>query len=119
MVAFEPETILKLVTAARYFVLIGEDRRCRMLLLLTDGPKTPDELVGDSPRSDAQRDIRRLKEAGLVEIDRSTELGISQVWRLTRAGRRAATTLAEIGRSRGTSLLRLSPNHRMAQISPS
>jgi DNA-binding transcriptional ArsR family regulator len=119
MIVLESETDLQFASVSRYFILIGDERRGHMLLMLADGPKTPDELVGDAPRNEAQRDIRKLKEAGLVEIDRASRLGYGHVWRLTRAGRQAAITLAEVGRSHAHEFFKRSPDNRTAQISPS
>jgi DNA-binding HxlR family transcriptional regulator len=95
-VTLESEQATRLEIAARYFILIGDKRRTFMLLQLADGPKALWDLQGDRPLQETQRNVQKLKLAGLIQRSPTASFVLGIAYVLTRAGRRAATAIAEL-----------------------
>lgn len=71
----------RLREAAGIFALLGEPTRLELLWLLTEGPRTAGELVGEvqASRTAVSQHLSKLRRAGLVDVTRS---GRHHVYRL-------------------------------------
>jgi DNA-binding HxlR family transcriptional regulator len=85
-----------LTKLARRLIIVCHERRVLMLLTLLDGPASLRALQGDRPRQEAQRELQKLKHAGLVERDHSDPSADPVVYRLTNTGRKAATAMVDL-----------------------